>query len=560
MHPVAPGQDKQINKGIQAQDRQMAESQTRIDQNRETPVQIVRGQSLAYRYAYARSADTRKANDVGQDYLAFGQDNATFIFALCDGVSQSFYGDLAARLLGDAVLAWLNDGLPPGLDREAIRAALAARLHALTASATEQVQRRPLPEDIPPMLRDVLEQKRGMGSESTFICGRIDLPGPQFPQGRVVLAWMGDSRLRLWGPGGERSADLGGEFKTEQRWSSRRGLVGNGPHVFAEPLEQNGRRTLLGLMAYSDGLGALDRYTRPPSNFALQDLIDRAGEAAVSDDISFLEIWLGPLPERVEAPPSPPPQVLEAGLRDDRLRATWRPVLGATHYEVELRDGEARLWQVNATTWESPPLSPGQYRLRVRAVHDEEPSMWSEAQKVTIAAPVVTLPQVPGPAVTAPPPPTPAPPVPMSVASQAPSSAVASALPRATPTAVTPAPATRTPALSRRRLPFWISAAGGAAALLLIVALGTFVVYPLIANLVATPTPTATATPTHTPTFTPSPTSTPTATSTPTFTPTATPTATATPTETPTPTLTPTPVPPAATTTPEFSPLPTPSP
>jgi hypothetical protein len=385
----------------------------RIPQIHETAVQLNRGSDFAYRYAYARSADTRLADDTGQDYLTFRRDGQTFIFALCDGVSQSFYGDLAARFLGDSLLAWVGDGLPANLNRVTIRSVLTEYLQALTPSATELVQQRPLPEDIPAMLRDVLEQKRGMGSESTFVCGRIDLPTPQFPQGRIVFAWMGDSRLRLWGPDGERSGDLGGEFKTEQRWSSRRGPVGGEPHVFVISLEQDGRRVLFGLMAYSDGLSSLDRRTRSPSNFALQDLIDQAGKAATSDDIAFLEVWLGPLPERVEALPLLAPQLLETALQAKHLRAAWRSVPGADRYEVKLRDGEAQTWKVNSTTWESPPLDPGRYQVQVRAVRDEEPGEWSEMWEVE--APVLAVPArpvvptVPRPPVVTPPPPAPPP-------------------------------------------------------------------------------------------------------------------------------------------------------
>lgn len=85
----------------------------KVPQGWESWVQVVRGQALAYRFAYARSADTRASGDVGQDYLAVREGPQTLVFALCDGVSQSFYGDLAARYLGDALVAWLGERLPP---------------------------------------------------------------------------------------------------------------------------------------------------------------------------------------------------------------------------------------------------------------------------------------------------------------------------------------------------------------------------------------------------------------------------------------------------------------
>lgn len=265
-----------------------------IPQNREASVQGGWARPFAYRYAYARSVDSRAAGDPGQDYLSFRADDQSFLFALCDGVSQSFYGDLAARFLGQALLEWLESGLPASLDAAAIRTALNSYLQSLGGPAGELVQRQPLPEDIPALLRDVLEQKRAHGSESTFVCGRVDLPGAQFSQGRVVLAWMGDSRARLWGPTERHPVDLGGEFRTDERWSSRRGPVGGEPHVFASPLEEKGRRLVVRLLAYSDGLSSLDRIRHSPSDQVLQNLIQEAGESATSDDISLLEVWLGP--------------------------------------------------------------------------------------------------------------------------------------------------------------------------------------------------------------------------------------------------------------------------
>jgi len=282
----------------------------KVPQERETQVRVVPGGAVSYRFAYARAADTRAAGDVGQDYLTVREDAHTFTFVLCDGVSQSFYGDLAARYLGDALLAWLSGHLPATVDAEPIRTALAAHLRELTESATGQVQRLSLPPDLPPMLREVLQEKRALGSESTFVCGRIDLTGGDFPAGRVVLAWMGDSRLRLWTGDDAHTTDLGGVFETAQRWSTRRGPVGGDVNVFIAPLERDGRR-INRLMAYSDWLAGLDDWSRDPSNHAVQDLITQAGEAATSDDVSFLEVWLGPVPAHIEAGPLAAPYLLD---------------------------------------------------------------------------------------------------------------------------------------------------------------------------------------------------------------------------------------------------------
>ncbi len=364
----------------------------RVQQDRESPVRVVHRKTLAYRFAYARAADTRVADDVGQDYLTVLEGERTLTFALCDGVSQSFFGNLAARYLGDALVDWLSKHLPPTMDPEAFCQALTIHLRTLVGPATEAVQHHPLPTGIPQMLRDVLEEKRALGSESTFVCGRIDLPGDDFPTGRIALAWMGDSRLRLWEGDDAHAVDLGGVFETAQRWSTRRGLVGGEPNVYVAPLESAGR-SIKRLMAYSDGLIALDDWNIAPPNHVVQDMITRAGEAATSDDISFLEVWLGSVPAHIEAAPSPLPApiLLEVGQRGGRVRAAWRSVPGAYRYEVEVGDGEVKSWWVPGTDWESPEMSPGDYRLRIRAWRDDTPGKWSEEHRVTVLRPVAPL-------------------------------------------------------------------------------------------------------------------------------------------------------------------------
>jgi len=266
-----------------------------VPQDRETPVRVERDLNFAWRYAYARAAETRAVGDQGQDYLTLCHDERIFSFALCDGVTLSFYGDLAARFLGNALMDWLWNGLPATLDAEAIRLALVAHLHAITTPATELVQNHPLPQDIPIMLQEVLERKRVVGSESTFICGRVDLSDPSFPDGRVILAWLGDSRLRCWGPTGECSKDLSGKFKSEHRWSSREGPVGSEPYLFVSPLNRDGHQFITDLMAYSDGLNFIDEYTNSLSDLDLQNLIAQTEQIPTSDDIAFLEVWLRPV-------------------------------------------------------------------------------------------------------------------------------------------------------------------------------------------------------------------------------------------------------------------------
>ncbi|RLC70112.1 MAG: hypothetical protein DRI81_19545, partial [Chloroflexi bacterium] len=271
-------------------------SKLQVPQDRETGVQEIVAGSFRLRYLYARSSDCRQSDDPGQDYVALRQDGRRLAFALCDGVSQSFYGDLAARLLGDALVEWLWDRLPPGeFRREPIRQALHGYLTDLTDEATRQVRRIPIPADAPPLLRDALEQKRAIGSESTFVCGTVEMPGPNLPHGRVVLAWLGDAELQLWGKERDRTGELGAEWIEARRWSTKVGPKGGTIGVFVGRLEDVRR-----VLAYSDGIASLrERLGRGIDDSELAREVERLGEMPTSDDVSFLEIEV--LPEPVAA-------------------------------------------------------------------------------------------------------------------------------------------------------------------------------------------------------------------------------------------------------------------
>src|SRR5258708_34459180 len=111
----------------------MPATATQIPQQHETAPSAVRRERFAYRFAYGRSADSRAHDALGQDYLALCDDGARFAFAVCDGVSQSFLGDVAARIIGDELVrrlwtARLSD------DAETLRDMLESALAALTTS------------------------------------------------------------------------------------------------------------------------------------------------------------------------------------------------------------------------------------------------------------------------------------------------------------------------------------------------------------------------------------------------------------------------------------------
>jgi hypothetical protein len=253
----------------------------RLPQETETPLTTTQRERFGYRLAYARSLDSKIHNDKGQDYLVLREDETKLAFALCDGVSQSFYGDIAAQFLGDALLEWMWEKCPVN---KQITDELPPLLQNLVEEGRKRVEQYVLPLEIPSMVRDVLEKKRGLGSESTFVAGVLDSRIR-----KLGFVWMGDSRLRLWTAKGEMTEKLDDTFHTRERWSSHRGLIGE-LHGYAGSLKQIRR-----IAAYSDGLAGVERQM---SAFVTEEemtkLIAQTEQSPTSDDVSLLEIWFPP--------------------------------------------------------------------------------------------------------------------------------------------------------------------------------------------------------------------------------------------------------------------------
>jgi len=367
-----------------------------VDQHRETGVQTFAFGPFVVRYLFARSKDSVESGEPGQDYIAIQYDDRSLVFALCDGVSQSFYGDLAARFLGDALVDWLWKRLPAGeFHVEAIRRMLMECLSSLVPEATQAVQSIPIPPDAPPMLRDVLEQKRAIGSETTFACGAIEMPSPSQPEGRIVLAWMGNSELQLWGRDHDRTRELDAVWDDRYRWSTKVGPKGGEVGIFVGTL-----RDVRRVLAYSDGIVSLrERLGRGLDDAALKEEAQRLGETPASDDISFLEVELQPeqVPETVLLA-LPVPATFQVRATEDRIGATWATVPGAEQYEVEWTkpSGEQETFVVGKTWW-THPGSEGEHALRVRALAQGRVGEWSSIRSVTVPARAAEVPQPPPP-------------------------------------------------------------------------------------------------------------------------------------------------------------------
>lgn len=249
-------------------------------QNSEQPISSFE-QNFNCRYAYGRAAETVLLSEKGQDYMGFAVDGGTCSFVLCDGVGLSYRGDFASQFLGRNLLEWLRKG------NELSAHQFERKLQELTELSSREADLYRVEEGTPQLLKEVLQEKQRLGSESMYICGRIEMPNRIHRKGKMWLAWQGDSRLRFFHEQTELSSQFGDNFNTAERWSTRHGAVGGKPHVYQCRLEQvTGYRLLM----YSDGLNDLDPISEMVPNDEVQVLMNALHTDGLEDDASFLEI------------------------------------------------------------------------------------------------------------------------------------------------------------------------------------------------------------------------------------------------------------------------------
>ncbi|MFX3625539.1 MAG: protein phosphatase 2C domain-containing protein [Ectobacillus sp.] len=255
-------------------------------QEREMPIHTVEKQHFLCRYTYRRARETQAENDIGQDYFSFFIENQSIMFAVCDGVSLSFCGDVAARFLGERLVDWLQ-ALRAEREAHMLQESLFQYLQDLTREGTAAVNQHPLPDFVTGLLREVLEEKRKHGSETMYVCGRIDVEGEQV---KLVLAYQGDLRIRLFGSGSEQTYLLGDTLHTSERWSSKQGCVGGKPTVFVRQWHIS--EAINRVAIYSDGLALLDNYIHMPHEAELEQLVQKSQQAPTSDDVCLLDIFV----------------------------------------------------------------------------------------------------------------------------------------------------------------------------------------------------------------------------------------------------------------------------
>ena len=262
-----------------------------LDQRFETPITEYRRGAFLLRYGYSRSKDAYTENLRGEDYLVVKVDGNQLAFAVCDGVGSSFFGGLAAQIVGEKLIGWLWDHqtqekLSSNPEPKVAINHLASVLNAETKFASQLLAKKDIKALSSPFLRSHYEKIfTEIGSQSNFVCGYIEVDTANPALGDVWLFWLGDARMRVWNNREERSQELNGQWLSEQSWSTKHGVLGE-IFAFHSTLDKVSQ-----IFAYSDGLEPYEHTIEPAiGSDRLNQIFDESRNASGSDDISFLDI------------------------------------------------------------------------------------------------------------------------------------------------------------------------------------------------------------------------------------------------------------------------------
>lgn len=121
-------------------------------------------QEISVSLGYRRCYDFDKNDKSGQDFAAFFSDSGYVVGVVADGVSQSFYGEVAAR----SVSEWLLKTLWKDRENPPQSRTLQEGLIELEKRVNEELQQHKIPETLPFLQVKALENTRRKGSQAVF--------------------------------------------------------------------------------------------------------------------------------------------------------------------------------------------------------------------------------------------------------------------------------------------------------------------------------------------------------------------------------------------------------
>jgi Protein phosphatase 2C len=218
---------------MQKQPEQRFPSLVETQQHEDTFQHLFIDNNLQLRLCSVRCTEAHEADLPCQDYalITSYQDSSSLTFCVSDGVGGSYRGDFSAYYLANKLVHWLQ--ALPGLSGEPrhFTRKLEAQLRLWARKGHEDLQHKALPTNIPPLLREVLEEHRTLnGSETVFFAGRIDYKDvpPQKKVGQALFCWMGNVSAHIFiAPGKHMQLSNGADETSDRnRWSTRYGPRG----------------------------------------------------------------------------------------------------------------------------------------------------------------------------------------------------------------------------------------------------------------------------------------------------------------------------------------------
>ena len=265
------------------------------DQSREIKLTEVARGPFVLRYLSYRKSEDAALDLRSEDYIVSDLNPEKTVFALCDGVGSSFYGNIGSQILGEILLNWLGQLSIPGnfsLDKSQnwlgkLTDSLTSELNKRTAFATNIIQQKELSSQNEMVRLAEITQRNDFGTQSNFACGIVYPASPTLPKGLILLFWLGNARLRLFSQNRDLTSSLGWGKDPNQLlevWSSKDGVVGT-VHSYISDLS-----AVTNIIAYSDGLENVDEQVRSNLNGEQLEVLVQKSQSIKDDDATFLEL------------------------------------------------------------------------------------------------------------------------------------------------------------------------------------------------------------------------------------------------------------------------------
>lgn len=221
---------------------------------------------------YRRWKEFDPTNGVGQDAAVIRADATHIVGIVADGVSQSFFGDIAASRLTIFLLdtLWSRRANPPSGDQ------LSQLLKAFASEVDQEVRRHRISPTLSEITREALESTRISGSQAVFGAFLLDL----FNR-RIGLYQVGDIDAMVYD---SRGAATSIAAQADGRWSS----AGMSNLLLQHKVVED----VSGVVLRSDGAGrewGLSLEDAIPDEGRFEEMATRL---ATKDDVSFVSVSL----------------------------------------------------------------------------------------------------------------------------------------------------------------------------------------------------------------------------------------------------------------------------